>query len=46
MEEMKKDYFLVVLDYDLNHNEKVIEKLLTQADKVEILVNETCQPGR
>lgn len=44
MEEMGKDYFLVVLDYDLNHNEKVIEKLLPQADRVEILVNETCQP--
>lgn len=44
MEEMAKDYFLVVLDYDLNHDEKVIEKLLPMADRVEILVNETCQP--
>ena len=45
MAEFEKDYFLVVLDYDLNHNEKVIEKLLPVADKVEILVNETCNAG-
>lgn len=44
MEEMQKDYFLVVLDYDLNHDEKVLEGLQPYADKVEILVNETCQP--
>lgn len=43
MEEMEKDYFLVVLDYDLNHDDKVIERLLPVADRVEILVNETCQ---
>lgn len=41
--ELEKDYFLVVLDYDLNHNEEVIEKLLPAADRLEILVNETCQ---
>jgi len=44
LEELNKDYFLVVLDYDLNHDEKVIEKILPVADRVEILVNETCQP--
>lgn len=45
MEELDKDYSLVVLDYDLNHNEKVIERILPQADRIEILVNETCQPN-
>lgn len=44
MEEIKKDYYLVVLDYDLNHEEKVIEQLLPHAGRIEILVNETCQP--
>jgi len=44
MDEMAKDYALVVLDYDFNHDEKVIEKLKPCADRVEILVNETCQP--
>lgn len=44
MEEMNKDYYLVVLDYDFNHDEKVIEKLLPYADRIEILANETCQP--
>ena len=43
-EELKKDYFLVVLDYDLNHDEKVLKELEPCADKIEILVNETCQP--
>lgn len=43
MNELSKDYFLVVLDYDLNHNANVIEKLTPYADKIEILVNETCQ---
>lgn len=43
MDELNKDYFLVVLDYDLNHNKDVIEKLLPMADRIEILVNETCQ---
>lgn len=44
IDELGKDYFLVVLDYDLNHDEKVLEKLAPYADKIEILVNETCQP--
>jgi hypothetical protein len=43
MDEIGKDYYLVVLDYDLNHEEKVIEKLQPCADRIEILVNETCQ---
>jgi collagenase-like PrtC family protease len=42
-EEMEKDYFLVVLDYDLNHDEKAIEMLLPYAGRIEILVNETCR---
>lgn len=44
-EEIEKDYFLVVLDYDLNHNEEVLSALQPHADKVEILVNEICYPG-
>ncbi len=44
LEELEKDYYLVVLDYDLNHDEKAIERLLPYADRLEILVNETCQP--
>ena len=44
IEELKKDYFLVVLDYDFNHDEEVINKLLPYADRLEILVNENCQP--
>ena len=44
-EEMKKDYFLVVLDYDLNHDEEVLSALQPHADKIEILVNEICYPG-
>ena len=44
-EEVMKDYFLVVLDYDLNRNEAVIKELEPVADKIEILVNEICFPG-
>lgn len=43
-EELKKDYFLVVLDYDLNHDEKTLKQLEPYADRVEILVNEVCYP--
>lgn len=43
--ELEKDYFLVVLDYDFNHNEEVIEKLKPYADRIEILVNESCRPN-
>ncbi|MCR5250136.1 MAG: hypothetical protein K6E50_05965 [Lachnospiraceae bacterium] len=42
--EMEKDYFMVVLDYDLNHDEEVLKKLEPQAERVEILVDEICFP--
>lgn len=42
--ELEKDYYLVVLDYDLNHNEAVLRSLEPQAERVEILVNEVCYP--
>ena len=44
-EELAKDYYLVVLDYDLNRKEEVIGRLEKAADKIEILVNEICIPG-
>ncbi|MBQ9123394.1 MAG: hypothetical protein IJY10_07895 [Lachnospiraceae bacterium] len=44
-EEMERDYHLVVLDYDLNHDESVLSMLEPYADKVEILVNEICEPN-
>lgn len=44
-EELEKDYYLVVLDYDLNHEEEVLKGIEPQADRVEILVNEICAPG-
>lgn len=44
-EELKKNYHLVVLDYDLNHNEEVLKALELCADKIEILVNEICNPN-
>ena len=43
-EELQKDYHLVVLDYDLNHDEEVLKELEPVADKIEILVNEICAP--
>lgn len=43
--ELSRDYYLVVLDYDLNHDEKVLEAIAPLAEKVEILVNEVCYPG-
>lgn len=43
--ELDKDYFLVVLDYDLNHDEKVLEELSPYADRIEILADEICFPG-
>ncbi len=43
--ELQKDYFLVVLDYDLNHDAKTLEAIAPWADRVEILVNEVCSPG-
>lgn len=46
-QELEKDYRLVVLDYDLNHNEDVLRGIEAEghADKVEILVNEICYPN-
>ena len=44
-EELEKGYYLVVLDYDLNHDETVLKELEPCADKIEILVNEICTPG-
>lgn len=43
--ELDKDYALVVLDYDLNHDEKVLEELKPAASRVEILVDEICFPN-
>lgn len=43
-EELKKDYFMVVLDYDMNHNQEVLESLKPVADRVEILCDEICFP--
>ena len=43
--ELEKDYHLVVLDYDLNHNEEVLKELEPYAGKLEILVNEICYPN-
>ncbi len=43
-EEMDKDYFMVVLDYDLNHDEEVLKSLEPVAERVEILVDEICFP--
>ncbi|MBQ6695680.1 MAG: hypothetical protein IJN16_03155 [Lachnospiraceae bacterium] len=44
-EELEKDYHLVVLDYDLNHDEVVLKELQPYADRIEILVNEICYPN-
>lgn len=44
MAELDKDYYLVVLDYDLNHDEEVLKALEPKADKIEILVDEVCFP--
>lgn len=43
--EFNKDYKLVVLDYDLNHDEKVLRELEPLADRIEILADEICFPG-
>lgn len=44
LEELKKDYYLVVLDYDLNHDEEALLRLESYANRLEILVNEVCFP--
>ena len=43
--ELDKNHKLVVLDYDLNHDEKVLSALESVADRIEILVDEICFPG-
>lgn len=42
--ELEKDYFMVVLDYDMNHDEEALKSLESQAERVEILVDEICFP--
>lgn len=42
--ELEKDYFLVVLDYDLNHDEEALKAVKPYADKIELLVDEVCFP--
>ena len=41
--ELEKDYHIVVLDYDLNNNWEVLEKL-PHKEKIEILANACCDP--
>lgn len=45
LRELEKDYYLVVLDYDLNHDEETLKAIEPYADRVELLVNEVCYPG-
>lgn len=45
LRELSKDYFMAVLDYDLNHDEAVLEALKPEASRVEILVDEICFAG-
>ncbi len=40
-----KAYYLVVLDYDLNHDEKCLDELAPYADRIEILADEICFPN-
>jgi len=44
-EELEKGYYMVVLDYDLNHDENVLTSLEPEAGRVEILVDEICYPN-
>ncbi len=43
-EEIEKDYHIVVLDYDLNHDFDVLEGIPDKS-KCELLVNACCNPG-
>ena len=45
LEELQTDYYLVVLDYDLNHDEAALSRLEPYASRLELLVNEVCFPG-
>lgn len=40
--ELGRDYYMAVLDYDLNHDETVLKALEAEASRVEILVDEIC----
>lgn len=42
--EVEKDYHIIVIDYDLNHNFDVLEKI-PDKKKCELLVNACCNPG-
>lgn len=42
--ELQKGYYLVVLDYDKNHDEEMLTALEPEAGRVEILVDEICYP--
>lgn len=44
-QELARDYLLVVLDYDLNHEESILQALEPEAGRIEILVDEICFPG-
>lgn len=44
MEEMEKDYSIVVLDYDFNNKFDILEKL-PHKERMEILVNACCDPA-
>ena len=43
-EELEKDYYMVVMDYNLNNKFDMLEKIQNK-DKVEILVNSLCIPN-
>ena len=42
--EVEKDYHIVVIDYDLNHDFETLEKI-TDKSKCELLVNACCNPN-
>ena len=43
-QELNKNYYLVVLDYLLNHNMKLLKKL-DNREKIELLLNAYCNPN-
>ncbi len=43
--EFEKNYRMVVLDYDMNHSEEILQRFQPFADRVEILVDEICFPN-
>lgn len=45
IEELKKEYFMVVLDGDFAHSDILYNELLDYKDKVEIMANESCIPN-